>query len=294
MKTNYYKLYYGNFFDCSLNEKQKLEHLLRLKKQPLMTKKDAKIYLDNSFFNKHQIKKDFYYYLLSPTKSDLYVDIAKKLDTKRTFKRGKTKSDVPIILLKKWQAYEREKSRNSQNDRVISYDKGYYLHLDSILKEYDVFFRQNASKYTSQLIDVLSCNSKKNQRAIAAYLLGWSKETDKVQKALEQTFTNDPEHEIHNAAGRSLFPILLKKKKIKIDSYIDLLHHSHTLCRNKACGTLAFAPLTKKQKNHVIQRAFNVLKEMYNSPHPYNKGPAVLLAQRWNIQKILKNDSPKD
>lgn len=292
-KTNHYKLHYGNFFNCSLNKKRELEHLLQLKKQSLMTKEDVKIYLDD-LFNKHQIEKEFYYYLLSPTKSDIYIDITKGSDTKEVSRQNKTEIHVPIILSKKWQDYEREKARNPQNDRIISYDQGYYLHLDSILKKYDTFFRQNVSKYTTQLIDVLFHNSKKNQRAIAAYLLGWSKETEKVQKALEQTFTDDPEHEIHNAAGRSLFPILLKKKKIEVDSYIDLLHHPHTLCRNKACGTLAFTPLTKKQKNHVIQKAFDVLKEMYNSPHPYNKGPAILLAQRWNIQKMFKNDSPKD
>jgi len=188
-----------------------------------------------------------------------------------------------------WKIYEQKKSQNYQNDCTVTYNLGYYLHSNPILKKYDVFFRKNVSKFTLQLINVLSNNPAKNQRIIAAYLLGWSKEVKKVQKALEQIFINDPEHEVHNAAGRSLFPIILKKKKIEIEPYLNLLCHNHTLCRNKACGILAFAPLTENQKKYTIKKSSAVLKKMYNSPHPYNKRPAKLLAQRWNIQKIFKN-----
>ena len=291
-KNKYYKLHYGNFFNCLPNEKRKLKCLLRLKKQPLMIKKDVKKYLNN-LFSQCQIEKEFHYYFLSPTESDIYIDITKKSSIKKISSQDKAKSkkdNIPIVLLRKWQAYEQKKSQNPQKDRVISYDQGYYLHSDPVFKKYDVFFRQSVSKYTDQLISILFHNPKKNQRVIAAYLLGWSTETKKVQEALEQTFTNDPEHEIHNAAGRSLFPILLKKKKIRIDPYLNLLHHPHTLCRNKACGILAFSHLTKRQKKNTIKKAFNVLEEMYNSPHPYNKRPAILLAQRKKKKKMFKND----
>ena len=46
-------------------------------------------------------------------------------------------------------------------------------------------------------------------------------------------------------------------------------------------------------RKYIIQKALNTLVEMFNSPHPYNKRPAVLLAQRWNIEKIIKNGLPR-
>lgn len=291
MNNKHYKLHYGNFFNCSPSEKRKLRYLLRIKKQPLMTKKDIKKYLD-CLFREHQIKKDFYYYLLSPTESDMYIDITKKLKMS-AFKQNqmnKKESNIPTILLKMWRSYERTKSQNYQKDRMITYDKGYYLHSDPVLKKYDIFFRKNVSKYTSRLIDVLTNNHKKNQRITSAFLLGWSKEIKKVQKALEQTFINDSEHEVHNAAARSLFPVLFKKNKIRINPYLNLLCHPHTLCRNKACGIFASVSLTKKQKRIIIKKASDILIDMHRSPHPYNKRPANLLAQRWNIQKMFKND----
>src|SRR3989339_1109571 len=264
-----YQLHYGNFFNCSLSETNRLKRLLQLRKQPSITNKNAKKYLDN-LFNAPQMKKGFSYYLLWPTESDIYVDITKKSLVKKALirkwdKRENEENNIPEFLLKKWQDYERKKSRYCQEDRNITYDKGYYLHSGPILKKYDEFFRQHVSEYTSQLIEVLLTNPRKNQRIISAYLLGWSKKTVKVQKTLEQTFDADPEHEVHNAAGRSLFPILLKKKKIEIEPYLGLLNHQHTLCRNKACGILAFAPSTEQQRKYIIQKALNTLVEMFNS-----------------------------
>jgi len=287
MDNRYYKLYYGNFFNCSVNEKRKIKYLLNLRRQPLMTKSNFKIYL-NYLFKTNQLINDFHYYLLSPATSDLYVDIIRNSNAINSFKGNNKMNKIPSILLIMWRNYEQFKNKNYQKDRDVAYDRGYYLHSDPILKKYDIFFRKNVSRFTSQLINVLSTNPTKCQRIIAAYLLGWSKNIKKTQKALEQTFINDPEHEVHNAAGRSLFPILLNKNKIETDPYLNLLSHHHTLCRNKACGILAFVPLTINQKKYIMQKASSTFIEMYKSPHPYNKRPVRLLVQKWKLQKLFK------
>jgi len=93
--------------------------------------------------------------------------------------------------------------------------------------------RVKVEKNLERLFSILSQDKNPEKRAIAAYLLAFSKKPQGVEKYLLKAL-EDSEHLVHNAAGWSLVKLISRQMLgVPLEPAISLIHHPFPGCRNK-------------------------------------------------------------
>ena len=168
---------------------------------------------------------------------------------------------------------------------VETFQNGYYSNTDFVLSILETEFLARVPSCSDQLINVLKDQRQEVRRRVAAaYLLGWAGRTNqKAKDALLLALNDSRWHDIHNAAGRSLFP-MVQDEKLPVQPMILMLQHSSRLCRNKAAGILAYAKLSRADRYTIKRAAGKVLKKMLLAK-PVERAACFLSLQLLGIDK---------
>jgi hypothetical protein len=145
-----------------------------------------------------------------------------------------------------------------------------------------------AAKYTDELRNVLRNGANEEQRAIAAYVIGYAPNKTRVVDDL-QFALQDPDDTVRNNAMRSLaaFAVLQRKDpsagiKISPTWLIEMLNSIIWGDRNNAAVALVTLTDTRDEKilEQLRERAMPALAEMANWKHLQHALPAYILLGR--------------
>jgi len=112
------------------------------------------------------------------------------------------------------------------------------------------------SKNLERLFLVFEEDKNPEKRAVAAYLLSFSKKSQGVSRYLLKAI-GDSDHLVHNAAGWSLVRIMSQYGvRIPLKPAISLIHHPFPGCRNK--GLVLLSCLLKEER----RKDLNLVKKL--------------------------------
>ena len=168
--------------------------------------------------------------------------------------------------------------------------EGHSLMADPDCRDIQLKFVDLAGKYSKELSDVLHRSGDDEQRAIAAYVVGYA---PKKRAALDdlQYALKDPDPTVRGNAIRALAAVSVYAKlhpeselKIAPTWFIEMLNSPVWTDRNNAA--VALVNLTESRDPGILQqlrdRAFPALLEMARFQHPAHALPGYILAGRVN------------
>ena len=166
--------------------------------------------------------------------------------------------------------------------------QGHSLMSDPDVRALQEQFAVFAAKYTGDLRKVLRTGANEEQRAIAAYVIGYAPNKDRVVPDLQYAL-QDPDDTVRNNAMRSLaaFAVLQRKQpdsEIKISPtwFIEMLNSIIWGDRNNAAVALVTLTDTRDEKvlEQLRERALPALAEMAAWKHLPHALPAYILLGR--------------
>lgn len=166
--------------------------------------------------------------------------------------------------------------------------QGHSLMSDPDVRALQEQFVDFAAKYTEDLRKVLRTGANEEQRAIAAYVIGYGPKKDRVVPDLQYAL-QDPDDTVRNNAMRSLaaFAILQRKQpdsEIKISAtwFIEMLNSIIWGDRNNSAVALVTLTDTRDEKvlEQLRERAMPALAEMAAWKHLPHALPAYILLGR--------------
>jgi multidrug efflux pump subunit AcrA (membrane-fusion protein) len=145
--------------------------------------------------------------------------------------------------------------------------QGYALSADPALRAKQLALRDYATSHPHLILRVLDSSSDSAQRAIAAQLLGYARESQAQIAALVRA-SHDPEDEVRNNATRALWVLAASSPKraarIPAEGFIEMLYSRSWTDRNKS--SLLLEALTRARDPKLLaelrSRAFDPLVEM--------------------------------
>lgn len=166
--------------------------------------------------------------------------------------------------------------------------QGHSLMSDPDVRALQEQFVGFAAKYTDDLRKVLRTGSNEEQRAIAAYVIGYAPQKERVVPDLQYAL-QDPDDTVRNHAMRSLAAIAVLQRKqpdseIKISPtwFIEMLNSIIWGDRNNAAVALVTLTDTRDEKvlEQLRERAMPALAEMAAWKHLPHALPAYILLGR--------------
>ncbi len=166
--------------------------------------------------------------------------------------------------------------------------QGHSLMSDPDVRDLQLHFVGLATKYTEELRKVLRTGVNEEQRAIAAYVIGYAPKKELVSADLQYAL-QDPDDTVRNNAMRSLaaFAVLQRKQpdsEIKISAtwFIEMLNSIIWGDRNNAAVALVTLTDTRDEKvlDQLRERAMPALAEMAAWKHLPHALPAYILLGR--------------
>jgi len=181
--------------------------------------------------------------------------------------------------------------------------EGHSLMQDAKVREVQKTFIAFADKYAKELHDVIRSSSDEEARAIAAYVIGYSKEKSKIVDDLFYAM-RDPDDTVRSNAIRALSAISVKARldpdadiKIPATWFIEMLNSVVWTDRNYAATALTTLTEKRDQKmlDQIRDRAFPSLVEMAKWKHPEHAIPGyILLGRVAGIPESELQDAWKD
>jgi HEAT repeats len=181
----------------------------------------------------------------------------------------------------------REAGRSGGGTEDLS--QGHSLLSHPAAREAQLAFVQLANEHTDELRKVLRESGESEDRAIAAYILGYHREKKAVTEDLAYAL-NDPDPTVRGNAARALAAIAVLAEagpsttgiRIKPSWFINLLHSPFWTDRNN--GAVALVTLTEQRNPKVLAEirtsALPELTEMARWKHPPHALPAFILLGR--------------
>jgi len=132
--------------------------------------------------------------------------------------------------------------------------KGYALSDDPALREKQIALRDYATHHERVIRRVLASSSDAGQRAIAAHLMGYARQSQAQISALVKA-SHDPGEEVRNHATRALWVLAASSQeraaRIPADSFIEMLYSRSWTDRNKA--SLLLEVLTRSRDPKLLR-----------------------------------------
>jgi hypothetical protein len=165
---------------------------------------------------------------------------------------------------------------------------GHSLMSDITVRKLQEQFIELAAKYTDELRNVLRHGANEEQRAMAAYVIGYAPNKSRVVDDLQYAL-QDPDDTVRNNAMRSLaaFAVLQRKDpsagiKISTTWFVEMLNSIIWGDRNNAAVALVTLTDTRDEKilEQLRERAMPALAEMANWKHLPHALPSYILLGR--------------
>ncbi|MCS7025641.1 MAG: HEAT repeat domain-containing protein [Bryobacteraceae bacterium] len=175
-----------------------------------------------------------------------------------------------------------------QGEVAEDISRGHAFSQNLQVRQSQLQFVEFAAQHFELLREVLHHSSDEQQRAIAAYILGYSDKKKDVVNDL-QAAMRDPDVTVRNHAMRALTALAVfaqqhpeSEIRVPVTWFVEMLHSIHFTDRNKA--TLALLTLTETREarilDHIRERALAPLLEMAQWRVLEHAFPAFLLLGR--------------
>jgi hypothetical protein len=181
--------------------------------------------------------------------------------------------------------------------------KGYALSVDPALRKAQMAMRHFATGHEGMIVSVLESSSDAGQRALAARLVGYARQSPGQIAALVRA-SRDPDAEVRNNASRALWVLAGANRKtaarIPAPSFVEMLYSRAWTDRNKA--SLLLEALTRGRDAKLLAdlrtQAREPLIEMARWRDASHANPARLILGRCagieedRLQKIISAGDP--